>query len=293
MKKERRQAKMRVKTIICAALTGNWGTKEHNPAIPMTPADIAASAYECYKAGAAVVHLHMRDAQMRPTMDAELYRETIGLIRERCDLIINITSSGDHTGDRIGSDEIRIAPFLALKPELGSFDCGTMNWMHESIFTNHPAFLEKLGRAMQRSGTKPELEIFDAGMLYSSFHYLKIGAIRAPLHYQFVLGAASGMDATVENLVFLSNKLPAGSTWSAVGLGKGQMPLMLAALALGGHVRVGLEDSLHFEKGVLAKSNEQFVERAHRIIADIGNRVATPDDAREILGLEKRQASVR
>jgi uncharacterized protein (DUF849 family) len=279
---------MSVKTIISAALTGNWGTKAHNPAIPMTPRDIAASAYECYKAGAAVVHLHMRDAQMRPTMDVELYRETIGLIRERCDLVINITSSGDHTGEHIGSDEIRTAPFLALKPELGSFDCGTMNWMHESIFTNHPAFLEKLGRAMQESGTKPELEIFDAGMLYSTFHYLKIGAISAPLHYQFVLGAAGGMDATVENLVFLLNKLPAGSTWSAVGLAKGQMPVMLAALALGGHVRVGLEDSIRFDKDVLAKSNEQFVERAHKIITDIGNSVATPDEAREILGLVKR-----
>lgn len=273
--------------IISAALTGNWGTKDINPAIPMTPKEISDAAYECYKAGAAVVHLHMRDDLMRPTMDVERFRETIGLIREQCDIIINITSSGDHTGEHIGSDDVRMAPFKELKPEMGSYDCGTMNWMHNCIFYNHPHFLEKLGLAMQEYEVKPELEIFDCGMLYTTFYYLKKDIIKPPLHYQFVLGAPGGMDATVNNLVYLISLLPEGCTWSATGLGKGHLPIMLAALAAGGHVRVGLEDNVYYDKNILAESNAQFVERAAKIIADIGQKPATPSEARKILGITR------
>lgn len=276
---------MKEKKIISAALTGNWGTKEINPAIPMTPREIATAAYECYKEGAAVVHIHMRDDLMRPTMDVGRFRETIDLIREKCNIIINITSSGDHTPDSIGGDEVRIAPFKELRPEMGSYDCGTMNWMHNCVFSNPPHFLEKLGKTMQEYGVKPELEIFDGGMIYTTLHYLKIGILKAPLHYQFVLGAPGGMDATVSNLVYLRSLLPEGCTWSAAGLGKGHIPIMLCALAMGGHLRVGLEDNVYYNKNVLAESNAQFVERAAKIITDIGQEPATSTEARKILGI--------
>jgi hypothetical protein len=157
---------MEEKRIISVALTGSWGTKEQNPEIPMTPADIAEDAYRCCLAGAAIAHIHMRDEEMKPKMDTERFRETIARIREKCDIIINMTSSGDP----IGSDDIRIAPLEALKPEMASYDSGTMNWLHNSVFTNHPAFLERLGLVMQKHNIKPELEIFDCGMLYNTFY---------------------------------------------------------------------------------------------------------------------------
>lgn len=276
------------KRIISAALTGNWGKKSNNPAIPMTPEEIAASAVEAYEAGAAIVHIHMRNEQMLPTMDVELFRKTVRLIREKCDIIINITSSGDHTGEHIGSDDIRCAPFEILKPEMGSFDCGTMNWMHNSIFSNHPRFLEKLGAVMIESGVKPELEIFDAGMIGTTLYYMKKGLIKSPPHYQFVLGCPGGMDATVDNLVFLKNLLPEGATWSATGIGRGHIPIMMASLAMGGHIRVGLEDNIYYEPGVLATSNAQLVARAATLMRSVGMEPATPNEAREILSLPQR-----
>ncbi|RCX09862.1 3-keto-5-aminohexanoate cleavage enzyme, partial [Anaerobacterium chartisolvens] len=143
-----------------------------------------------------------------------------------------------------------------------------------------------LGMVMQENGIKPEIEIFDAGMVYNALYYLKKGILKAPLHFQFVLGAAGGMDATVENLVFLKSLIPAGSTWGALGIGKGHLPIMYAALALGGHVRVGMEDNILYAKGVLAKSNVEFVERTKRIVRELNKEIATPDEAREILGLK-------
>ncbi len=138
---------------------------------------------------------------------------------------------------------------------------------------------------MQECNVKPEIEIFDAGMVYNSLHYLKKGVLKGPLHYQFVLGAAGGTAATVENLVYLKSLIPEGSTWSAFGIGKGHVPIMLTAIAMGGHVRVGLEDNLYYRPGVLA-TNEQLVSRAANIIRESGNEVASSDDAREILGLK-------
>lgn len=271
------------KTIITVATTGAWPTKEHNPNIPLTPKEIAEDVYECYKAGAAIAHIHVRDAEGKGTMSKEVFEETVSLIREKCDIVLNLTTSGDLNA----TNETRQAHLKSLRPEMASYDCGTMNWMHNSIFENHPKFLEELGLTMQEYGVKPEIEIFDAGMVYNSLYYLKKGILKAPLHYQFVLGAAGGTAATVENLVYLKNLIPEGSTWSALGIGKGHVPIMLAAIALGGHVRVGMEDNVYMGPGVLAKSNAEFVTRAANIIREIGNEVATPDDAREILGLRK------
>ena len=273
------------KRIISAALTGNWGDKSKNPALPMTPKEIADSAVEAWKAGAAVVHLHMRDEEGRPTMRVDLFEETIRLIRERCDVIINVTSSGGHSLDGMAEDDTRMEPFRVLKPEMGSFDCGTMNWLHQTIFENSPQFLERLGLLMQEVGTKPELEIFDIGMLDTAKYYLKKGILKAPCHFQFIMGAPGGMAGTIANLVYVQSQIPEGSTWSASGLSKAHVPVLLAALAMGGHVRAGLEDNLYYSRGVLAKSNAQLVERAAALIRTAGLEVATPDEAREILSL--------
>lgn len=276
-------AKEKKKTIITVAPTGAWPKKKDNPNVPMTPQEIADDVYECYKAGAAICHLHMRDDEGNGTMDKSKFEETVKLIQEKCDIVINLTTSGDV----VSTDETRMAHIKSIKPALASFDCGSMNWMHSSVFVNHPKFLEELGMLMQEVGTKPEIEIFDAGMIYNSLHYIKKGVLKAPAHYQFVLGAAGGATATVENLVYLKNLIPEGSTWSALGIGKGHVPIMLATVALGGHLRVGMEDNVMFSVTELAESNAQLVKRAADIITISGNEVATPDDAREILGIEK------
>ncbi|WP_337995818.1 3-keto-5-aminohexanoate cleavage protein [Oleispirillum naphthae] len=272
------------KVIVTVAPTGAWPSKKDNPAIPLTPQEIADDVYACWQAGAAVAHLHMRDAEGKGTMDTERFKETVGLVRERCDIVLNLTTSGDLNA----TDETRMAHFIALKPELASYDCGSMNWMHNSLFINHPAFLERLATAMNDNGVKPEIEIFDAGMIYNSLYYQKKGFLKGPLHYQFVLGAAGGIAATVENLVFLRGLIPAESTWSAFGIGRGHMPIFYAALALGGHVRVGMEDNVMYGKDRLAASNAEFVERAGRVIRELDKDLATPDEARAILGVAKR-----
>lgn len=271
------------KTIITVAPTGAWPSKKDNPAIPLTPREIADDVYECWQAGAAVAHLHMRDAEGRGSMDKGRFIETVGLIRERCDIVLNLTTSGDLNA----TDETRMAHLVAIKPELASYDAGTMNWMHKTLFVNHPEFLEKLGRTMIENGVKPEIEVFDSGMLYNAIYYIKQGVIKAPAHFQFVLGAPGGMAATVDNLVFLKNLLPAEATWSALGIGACHLPILYAALAMGGHVRVGLEDNVFYSKGRLAKSNAELVSRTVRIIQEIGE-VATPADARAILKVPAR-----
>lgn len=270
------------KTIITVAPTGAWPKKKHNPAIPMTPQEIADDVYECYQAGAAVAHLHMRDDNGDGTMDKEKFKETVGLIKEKCDIILNLTTSGDLQA----TEETRMAHLIELKPEMGSYDAGSMNWMHKSLFLNPPAFLEKLGKVMIENNVKPEIEIFDPGMMYNAMYYLKKGVLKDPMHFQFVLGAAGGMTATVQNLVFLHSLLPENSTWSALGIGHGHIPVLLTAIALGGHVRVGMEDNVMFNKERLAKSNSEFIERTSRIIKEAGKEPATVDEAREILSLK-------
>ena len=186
----------------------------------------------------------------------------------------------------------RIRPFCELRPELASFDCGTMNWQHSSIFENSPAFLEKLGRLMQEVGVKPEIEVFDPGMIYNAQYYIKKGVLKPPCHFQFCMGVPGGIAASVKNLVFMKDVLDEvapGSTWSAFGVGKGAMEILYAAIAMGGHVRVGMEDNVYYRKGELAQSNMQFVARARHLIEEFGCEVATPDEAREILGLPARQ----
>lgn len=271
------------KLIISAALTGAWPTKKNNPNIPITPKEIAEDAYRCWKAGAAIVHLHMRDENEAGTMDKDLFIETTNLIKDKCDVILNLTTSGE-----LGAtDEKRYEHLIEIKPEFASYDCGSMNWMHAGVFLNSPPFLEKLGKIMIENNIKPEIECFDAGMIYNALYYIKKGIVLEPPHFQICLGAPGGMTAEIENLIFLKNLLPKNATWSAFGVGSQHMPIMYSTIALGGHVRVGMEDNVYYSKGVLADSNAQFVERAVRSGREFGREIATSDDARKILSLKK------
>ena len=269
------------KAIITVAPTGEGATKQANPALPTTPAEIADAVYESYRAGAAVAHLHMRDDNDKPTMSLAKFKETVERVRDKCDIVINLTTSGDI---RAGDDE-RMAHIIELKPEMASFDCGTMNWMRDDVFMNHPHFLTKLGEVMKENNIKPEVEIFDTGMLFDSFYFVKTGVLQEPAHYQFVLGVGGGMPATVENLVYLVRQLPEKATWSAFGVGKDHITILSTALVLGGDVRVGFEDNIYYAKGVLAKSNAQLVERAVRLVKEFNRELATPKDVREMFKL--------
>jgi len=273
----------RDKVIVTAALTGAVTTKADNPALPTQPEEIAQSAIECYEAGAAIVHLHVRDDNDNGSMDYDKFAKTVGLIRDsKCPVLLNLTTSG-----ALGQTyEDRIRPFRELKPELASFDAGTMNWLHKTVFMNEPAFLEILGKEMQEAGVKPEVEIFDMGMLYNALYYIKIGVLQAPVHFQICLGAPGGMTATAENLLYMINHLPENCTWATFGIGSKAMEITMTGLGIGGNIRVGLEDNVYYHYGQLAKSNAEFVHRIGRLAGEMGKTLATPDEAREILGLK-------
>ena len=277
------------KTIITVATTGAWPTKANNPNVPMTPEEIAEDVYACWKAGAAVAHLHMRDDEGKGTMDKEKFRKTVELLRANhpdCDIILNMTTSGDLNA----TEETRQTHLKELRPEMGSYDCGSMNWLHTSLFLNPPSFLEELGKNMQEWGVKPEIEAFDPGMIANAAYYLKKGVLKAPLHFQFCMGCANGIPGSMKNLLFMKETMESlcpGSTWSCFGVGHSAMEMLYGAVALGGHIRVGMEDNVMYSKGVLAESNVQFVERARRVIEEYGKQVATPDEARQILSLNK------
>ncbi len=277
------------KRIITVATTGAWPTKENTPNVPIEPAEIAEEIYNCWKAGAAIAHIHCRDDKGKAAMVFEKFEETVRLLKSRkdCDIVINLTTSG---GVNL-LEEDRIRPFYELVPEMASYDCGTMNWQNTTVFENNPKFLEKLGLLMQEKGVKPEIEVFDPGMIYNAGYLLKKGFIKAPLHFQFCMGVPGGIGASTKNLVFMRDtmeEVAPGSTWSAFGVGASAMEILYATVAMGGHVRVGMEDNIYYRKGVLADSNVQFVARAKRIIEEFGCDAATPDEAREILRLSPR-----
>ncbi len=273
--------------IVTAAITGSRTPREKCPHIPILPEEIADSAAEAVRAGASVVHIHVRDpATALGTQDADLYRRVLDrLAASGTDPVVCLTTSG--IPGRNLAHEARFVP-LAFRPELASFDAGSMN-LGDSVFLNPPDFLEELARRMTAAGTKPELEVFDSGMIGNCLRLLDRGLLTPPLHFQFVLGAAGGAPATPKALVQLVEMIPAGSTWSSIGVGPGHLPVVLTTLALGGHVRVGLEDNIYYRRGELARSNAQLVERAVRLAAEIGRPVATPDQAREILSLRRRE----
>ena len=273
------------RVILTVAPTGSSTPAAKCPGLPVTPAEIAAETYECWKAGASVVHLHVRDDQGNASMEYEKFRESVALIREKCDIVSNMTTAG---GFGVPDDE-RILP-LDLIPEMATMDAGSMNVKGDFVFHNSVAFLEKLGRRAQELGIRPEIEVMDTGMVYTALRLIEQGYIKSPPHFQMVLGMENGMAATVENLVYMKNLLPPGATWSAFGVGKAHLTILMATLALGGHVRVGMEDNIYLDAGQKASSNVDFVERTRRIIELNNKRPATPEETRAMLGLRSRQA---
>lgn len=274
------------KVVLTIATTGAVTTRNHTPYVPITPEEIAEEVVACHEAGASVAHIHVREDDGSPSMNLEKFKEVVSLVRDRCDIVINLTSSGGAGF----ADEERMAPLTELLPELASFNAGTINWAHETIFENNPKFLEALGKRMQEVDVKPEIEVFDTGMIYNALYLRDNGFIRddEPLHFQFVLGAPGGMAATIENLVHLKSLIPEDATWSAFGIGRMSVPILMSAAAMGGHLRVGMEDNIYIKRGQLANSNVEFVEQAKRIVAELGKEIATPDEARQILGLNKK-----
>jgi 3-keto-5-aminohexanoate cleavage enzyme len=273
--------------IITAAITGSRTPREKCPHIPILPEEIADSAAEAVRAGAAIVHIHVRDPETAlGTQDEELYAQVLERL-EACGAnpVVCLTTSG--IPGRNLAYEARFIP-LRFRPELASFDAGSMN-LAGGVFLNPPDFLEELARRMKTEGVKPELEIFDTGMIGNCLRLRDQGLLDPPLHFQFVLGAPGGAPATPKDLLHFVEALPPGSTWSSIGVGAGHLAIVLATLALGGHVRVGLEDNIYYARGELARSNAQLVERVVRLAAEIGRPIATPTQAREILGLRPRR----
>ena len=291
------------KNIITCAMTGAVTPRGYN--IPEKPEDIAAQVYECWKLGASVAHLHMRDDEGNGVMDPVKFFETIKAIRsyKDCDIIVNCTSSGDNrvSDDSPYGNAMRMLHHRNVPGiEMGTFDASSFNWgIPGGVFHNSPSMLSELGTMYQERDIKPEFEIFDFGALRAVGIYWQKGFVKAPLHFQFCLGVVGGMDATPKSLQILLNemhdlqaegKLPQECTWSAFGTGKGHLPVMFAALANGGSVRVGMEDNVVYgydaEGNKIKATNMMLVERAAKAITAFGNEVATPAEARELLGLK-------
>ena len=272
------------KLIITVALNGSVPTKKMNPNVPITPEELAESAAKCQEAGAAMVHIHSRDAEGRPTLDPEIFERSHQLISERTDVIVQIS-----TGARAGTDTAaRAEPVRRIRPEMASLTTGSMNFP-DQVYENSFAVIESLAATMKEAGTKPEMEIFEPGMIQNAKLLVKKGLTEPPLHFDFVLGSLGSQPATPRQLLFLSESIPRDATWTVAALGRWQLPMGALAIAMGGHVRVGLEDNIYYRKGELA-SNEQLVARMARISRETEREVATPDDARQMLGLAPRRA---
>jgi 3-keto-5-aminohexanoate cleavage enzyme len=273
------------KLIITAAITGSRITREITPHIPLTPDEIVQSAYDCWQAGAAIVHIHVRDPNTgQGTQDVEIFKQVVKPLREKTDLILCLTTSGI-PGRNLPTEE-RLAP-VDLKPELASFDAGSIN-LGGTVFMNSPEFLDRAAEKMRESGVKPEIEIFDLGMVITSLRMRDQGKLDDPLHFQFVLGTPWGAPATPKSFLHLYEHIPDNSTWSMIGIGKGHLPMSMMALAMGGHIRVGLEDNIYYSQGVLAETNAQFVDRIARISREYGREIATPAEARDILSIKQK-----
>ena len=295
---------MNRKTVITCAITGAGDTAGKSPHVPVTPEQIATSALDAAKAGAAICHMHVRDPETgRGSRDVALYREVVDRIRSSdTDMVINLTAGmgGDleigpgespRDFDEGLSDLVgpmtRLAHIEELRPEICTLDCGSLNFGDgNSIYISTPAMLRAGAKRVQELGVKPELECFDTGNLWFANQMQDEGLLDAPAMYQICLGIPWGAPATTASMKNMADMIPAGSFWSGFGISAMQMPMVAQAVLLGGHVRVGLEDNLYLDRGVMA-TNAQLVERAAEIIRLMGGDIATPAEARTLLDLKK------
>jgi len=268
------------KLVITVAGVGAETTKASQPALPVTAAEIGADAARCCEAGAAMYHLHVRDAAGQPTQAREVFAAAVEEIRARCDIIVQ-TSTGGAMGMTAAE---RLQP-LELRPEMASLTTGTANF-GDDVFCNDTALMKEFYTRMQAADVRPEFEIFEAGQIDNALRLVRqLGPAGPLMHWDFVLGVPGSMNGEPRNLVFLVDRIPAGSTWTCTGIGRWHMPVAMTALALGGNVRLGFEDNIFLHKGVLAKTNAELVGRVVRIAREWGRESASPDDARRILRL--------
>lgn len=284
------------KLIITAAMIGGITTREKNPHPPMTPKEISESAIECHKAGAAVCHIHVRDPQTHASsMKFELYKEVYERIREKCDLIINLTTGAggrllyDSAGNtwntsELKSPEERVEHVVRLKPELCSLDVGTLNFGPRA-FINLVSIVEKMAKMIKEAGVKPELEVFDLGHIRIAKHLIQQGFVEKPALFQLCLGIPWGIEATTENMIYMRNNLPEDCLWYAFGIGPTHFSMAAASIINGGHARVGFEDNLFIRKNVPATSNAEMVRKVVEIAALLDREVASAKEARSILKL--------
>ena len=271
------------KLIITACICGAEVTKENNPAVPYTVEEIAREAKSAYDAGASIIHLHVRDDDGTPTQSKERFKECMDAILEVCPDVIIQPSTGGAVGM---SNEERLAP-TELKPEMATLDCGTCNFGGDEIFVNTENMIKEFAEKMNSYGIKPEIEVFDKGMIDMAIRLGRKGYINKPMHFDFVMGVNGGISGEPRDLLFMAESIPAGSTWTVSGVGRFEFPMVTMGILMGGHVRVGFEDNVYLEKGVIAKSNGELVEKVVRIAKELGREIATPQEAREILGLNK------
>lgn len=291
---------MNYEVVVTCAVTGAGDTTGKHPGVPVTPKQIADAAIEAAKAGAAVAHCHVRDPETgKGSRDPELFKEVVDRIRSAdTDVVINLTAGmgGDWVPDDNnpampgpGTDMIgpaeRLAHVEMLKPEICSLDCGTLNFGNgNEIYISTPPYLREMARLVQSWGVKPELEVFELGHIRFAKQMIAEGLIDAPPMFQICLGIPWGADQDVDTMKVMKDQLPEGASWASFGISRMQMPMAAVATVMGGNVRVGLEDNIYLDRGVLA-SNGQLVERAVEIIERMGARAVTPAEARTKLGL--------
>ncbi len=273
------------KLIITACICGAEVTKAHNPAVPYTVEEIAREARAAYLAGASIIHLHVREDDGTPTQSAARFKACMDAILEQCPDVIIQPSTGGAVG--MSNDE-RLQP-ITLNPEMATLDCGTCNFGGDDIFVNTENMIKDFGEKMIARDIKPEVEVFDKGMIDMAIRLSKKGYIKTPMHFDFVLGVNGGISGEPRDLIFMQESIPAGSTWTVAGVGRYEFPMAALAIIMGGHVRVGFEDNVYLSKGVPAKSNGELVEKVVRLARELGREIANPAQAREILGLQPKK----
>ena len=289
------------KTFLTCAVTGNLTKPEMTPHLPITPEHIARDCLEAAAAGAAAVHIHVRDpSNGKPSMDVELYRDVVDRIRrDNRELIINLTTgpggryvpSADNPrlaapGTTLLPPLQRVQHIQLLKPDICSLDLNTMN-SGPDVVMNTPRNVRIMATAMREAGVKPELEIFDSGDMHLALDLIADGTLQGPGMWTFVTGVKYGFNFSSETLLYARSLLPQGALWSAFGIGRHAFPCVAMAWLAGGHIRVGMEDNIYLEKGVLAKNNAELVSKARRVIQDLGGELANPREARAMLNLPK------
>jgi 3-keto-5-aminohexanoate cleavage enzyme len=272
------------KLIITAAICGAEVLKEHNPAVPYTVEECAREAKSAYDAGASIIHLHVRTDDGTPTQDKNRFKEVMDAIYKLCPDVIIQPSTGGAVG--MTNDE-RLWP-TELHPEMATLDCGTLNFGGDEIFENTENTIKYFGTKMIERGIKPELEVFDKSMIDMALRLHKKGYILSPMHFDFVMGVNGGISGELRDFVFLRGSIPPDATYTVAGVGRFEFPLAVAAIIDGGHVRVGFEDNVYLSKGVLAKSNGELVSKVVRLAGELGRDIASPSEARKILGLKEK-----